>query len=694
MTKLRIEPGQPHPLGATWDGGGVNFALFSANAKKVELCLFDPKGKRETDRIVLPEYTHEVWHGYLPEVRPGQLYGYRVHGPYEPANGHRFNPNKLLIDPYAKALLGDIRWHDSHFGYRVGSARGDQTPDRRDSAFVMPKCIVVDPATTWGDDRSPRHAWQDTIIYEAHVKGMTAARHDIPEHLRGTFAGLADPHVIDHLVKLGVTAVELMPIQAFFDDRDLVKKKLVNYWGYNTVNYFSLAPRYISPGGDMHEFQVLVRRLHEAGIEVILDVVYNHTAEGNHLGPTLSFRGIDNSSYYMLAADRHFYFDTTGTGNTVNLRHPRVLQMVMDSLRYWVENFHVDGFRFDLATSLGREYDSFDPNAVFYDALRQDPVLSRVKLIAEPWDVGPNGYQVGNFPPGFAEWNGRYRDEMRSYWKGDSSMLPPFSRDILGSADLFEHQGRKPWASVNFITAHDGFTLTDLWSYNQKHNEANGEGNRDGHNDNRSWNAGVEGPSDDPAILDLRDRMRRGSMATLLLSQGTPMILMGDEVGRTQNGNNNAYCQDNEIAWLEWKNVTDRDRAFMEFVRGVIRMRKRYRILRANRFLHGEPIDDNGTRSVVWYRPDGKEMDPPSWSDTNARVIGLVLSDKTTRLLMLVSAYHSPIPFVLPALDVAAWTVRIDSDTGEIDPPNRRLAPGATIELKGRTLLLLAGEVE
>ena len=421
MGRLRVEPGLPHPLGATWDGTGVNFALFSANAKKVELCLFDPKGKRETDRIELPEYTHEVWHGFFPELRPGQLYGYRVHGPYDPVNGHRFNPNKLLIDPYAKALFGDIRWHDAHFGYRVGAQRGDATPDRRDSAFVMPKCVVIDTAVTWGDDRAPRRAWTDTIIYEAHVKGMTAAREDIPEQLRGTFAGLADPRVIEHLVKLGVTAVELMPVQAFFDDRNLVEKKLVNYWGYNTVNYFSLAPRYISRNGDIHEFKVLVKRLHEAGIEVLLDVVYNHTAEGNHLGPTLSFRGIDNASYYMLAADRRFYFDTTGTGNTVNLRHPRVLQMVMDSLRYWVEECHVDGFRFDLASSLGREYDQFDPNAVFFDAVRQDPVLGRVKMIAEPWDIGPNGYQVGNFPPGWAEWNGRYRDDMRSYWKGDGA---------------------------------------------------------------------------------------------------------------------------------------------------------------------------------------------------------------------------------------------------------------------------------
>jgi len=694
MGRLRVEPGLSHPLGATWDGGGVNFALFSANATKVEICFFDPKGRRETDRIELPEYTHEVWHGYLPEIRPGQLYGYRVHGPYDPANGHRFNHHKLLIDPYAKALHGDIRWHDAHFGYRVGSARGVTTPDRRDSAFVMPKCVVIDTAVTWGDDRPPRRPWPDTIVYEAHVKGMTAARDDIADQLRGTFAGLSDPRVIEHFVTIGVTAVELMPIQAFFDDRYLVEKKLANYWGYNTVNYFSLAPRYISPGADIHEFKVLVRRLHEAGIEVILDVVYNHTAEGNHLGPTLSFRGIDNASYYMLAADKQFYFDTTGCGNTVNLRHPRVLQMVMDSLRYWVEDCHVDGFRFDLATSLGREYDQFDPNAIFLDAVRQDPVLSRVKMIAEPWDVGPNGYQVGNFPPGWAEWNGRYRDDMRSYWKGDSGLLPAFSRGILASSDLFEKQGRKPWASVNFITAHDGFTLTDLWSYNAKHNEANLENNRDGHDDNRSWNCGVEGPTHDPAILNLRDRMRRVSTASLLLSQGTPMILMGDEVGRTQDGNNNAYCQDNDIAWLDWNDVNDRDRAFMEFVRGMIRLRKRYRLLRCTRFLHGEPVDDNGTPSVAWYRPDGREMDPPSWSDPNAKVVGLMLSDTTNRLFIVASAYHGKIPFKLPeTAGLRAWTVRIDAGRGEIDPPERRFTPGQPIDMEGRSLLFLVGEM-
>ncbi|MCP4382246.1 MAG: glycogen debranching protein GlgX [Hyphomicrobiales bacterium] len=689
---FRVEPGSPHPLGATWDGAGVNFALFSANATKVELCLFDANGRRETDRIALPEYTHEVWHGYLPDLRPGQLYGYRVHGPYDPANGHRFNSNKLLIDPYAKALHGDIRWHDACFGYRIGSARGDLQIDRRDSAFVMPKCVVVDAAATWGDDRPPNRNWSETIVYEAHVKGMTALCEDIPERIRGTFAGLTDPRIIDHMVGLGVTALELMPIQAFFHDRHLVAKKLANYWGYNTVNYFSLAQRYLSPGAGIDEFRALVRRLHDAGIEVILDVVYNHTAEGNHLGPTLSFRGIDNASYYMLAEDKRFYFDTTGCGNTVNLRHPRVLQMVMDSLRYWTEECHVDGFRFDLASSLGREYDAFMPNAVFFDAVRQDPVLQRVKLISEPWDLGPNGYQLGNFPPGWAEWNGRYRDDVRSFWKGDDGVLPDLAKGVLGSADLFDHQGRKPWASVNFITAHDGFTLADLWTYNEKHNEANLEDGRDGHDDNRSWNCGVEGETDDPAILDLRDRMRRNIVATPLLSQGTPMLLMGDEVGRSQNGNNNAYCQDNEIAWLDWSGIGVRDRAFLEFVRGMAAIRKRHPVLRSPQFLHGNSLDENGARDAVWFRPDGAEMDEASWADGRAKVVGLLLTQPDEELLVLVNAYHDPMPFVLPHSPPVRWQVIVDTVTGEIDPATRHVEVDATVDLDSRSLLILRGQ--
>jgi isoamylase len=692
MSKLRVGPGLPHPLGATWDGAGVNFALFSAHATKVEVCLFDPKGRREIGRIALPEYTHEVWHGYLPDIRPGQLYGYRVHGPYDPANGYRFNPHKLLIDPYARALHGDLIWHDACYGYRVGSARTDLVMDRRDSAFVMPKCVVIDSAVTWGGDRHPRRPWADTIVYEAHVKGMTAAREDIPQPLRGTFAGLCDPRMVEHLQKLGVTAIELMPIQSFFDDREFVQRGLRNYWGYNTVNFFAPAARYISPGADIHEFKLMVRRLHEAGIEVILDVVYNHTAEGNHMGPTLSFRGIDNASYYMLGDDKRFYFDTTGCGNTVNLRHPRVLQMVMDSLRYWVEECHVDGFRFDLTTALGREYDQFDSNAVFFDTIRQDPVLQRTKMIAEPWDLGPNGYQVGNFPPGWAEWNGRYRDTMRSFWKSDEGQLPAFAAGLLGSAELYDHRGRKPWASVNFITAHDGFTLADLWSYNDKHNEANGEDNRDGNNDNRSWNCGVEGPTDDPAIRDLRERMRRNAIATLLLSEGTPMLLMGDEIGRMQNGNNNAYCQDNETTWMRWRSMTGRDFAFMEFVRGVIAIRKRYGILHWPHFLHGTQIHNDGTRDVIWLRPDGIEMDNGAWIDRAARSIGVMLGDIPARVLILVNAYHDAVPFRLPNGGRPYWRVRIDAGSGAIDPPDRVYPVGETLPLEGRTLMMLAGE--
>jgi glycogen operon protein len=692
MSKLRVGPGLPNPLGATWDGAGVNFALFSTAATKVEVCLFDPKGRRETARVALPEYTHEVWHGYLPDVRPGQLYGYRVHGPYDPANGHRFNPNKLLVDPYARALYGDIVWHDACYGYRVGSPRGDLVMDRRDSAFVMPKCLVIDSAVTWGGDRHPRRPWAETVIYEAHVKGMTAVREDIAQPLRGTFAGLCDPRMVEHLQKLGVTAIELMPIQSFFDDREFVRRGLTNYWGYNTFNFFAPAARYISPGADIHEFKLMVRRLHEAGIEVILDVVYNHTAEGNHLGPTLSFRGIDNASYYMLGDDKHYYFDTTGCGNTVNLRHPRVLQMVMDSLRYWVEECHVDGFRFDLTTALGREYDQFDPSAVFFDTAHQDPVLQRVKLIAEPWDLGPNGYQVGNFPPGWSEWNGRYRDVMRSFWKGDEGQMPAFAQGLLGSADLYDHRGRKPWASVNFVTAHDGFTLTDLWSYNDKHNEANGEGNRDGHSDNRSWNCGVEGPSDDPKLRELRERMRRNTIATLLLSQGTPMVLMGDEIGRTQGGNNNAYCQDNQTTWMRWRSMTGRDYAFMEFVRGVIAVRKRYSVLCSPHFLHGTQIHGDGTRDVIWLRPDGAEMDNASWADRSARSIGVMLGDVPQRVLILVNAYHGALPFRLPNGGRPYWRVRIDAGSGEIDPPDRAYAADAILQLEGRTLIMLAGD--
>jgi len=681
-----VNEGSPFGLGATWDGSGTNFALFSAHARKVELCLFDHRGRRELARVPLPEYTHEVWHGYLPDVRPGQLYGYRVHGPYEPRHGHRFNPNKLLLDPYALELRGEMHWHDAVFGYRIGHRSGDLSYDRRDSAFVMPKCVVVDPAVTWGPDILPNRSVAETIIYEAHVKGMTALHPDLPGNMRGNFGGLADPRVIDHLVKLGVTAIELMPVQAFFDDRHLIDRGLSNYWGYNTIGFFAPAPRYLSPGSDVHEFKLMVRRLHEAGIEVILDVVYNHTAEGNQLGPTLSFRGIDNASYYILGDDPRYYFDTTGCGNTVNLRHQRVLQMVMDSLRYWVEACHVDGFRFDLASSLGRDRDTFNPNAVFLDAVRQDPVLGRVKLIAEPWDTGPEGYQLGNFPPGWAEWNDQYRDTVRSYWKGDPGALPVLASRLLGSAEYFERRGRRPWASVNYVTAHDGFTLKDTVSYNEKHNEANQEDNRDGHDDNRSWNCGVEGPTDDEEVLDLRDGMRRSMMATLLLSQGTPMILMGDEVGRTQDGNNNAYCQDNPMNWLKLDELDPRDEAFRDFVRDVIALRGSRPLFRHPRFMHNRPA---GTVEVAWLRPDGEVMHEEDWHNAEARTLGMRLRCPESQVLMLFNSHFEAVSFRLPA---AAWRLLLDTAPGE-----RRLAgkPGAAaspISVPARALLILEAE--
>ncbi|MEO3385351.1 glycogen debranching protein GlgX [Mesorhizobium sp. CAU 1741] len=660
-TKSLPKAGLPFPLGARWDGTGVNFALFSANATKVELCLFDRGGRRELERVELPEYTDEIWHGYLPDVRPGQLYGYRVHGPYAPEAGHRFNANKLLLDPYALALRGEISWHDALFGYRIGSARGDLVMDRRDSAFVMPKCVVVDTAVTWGRDQRPAIPWQETVIYEAHVKGMTAANQAIPTQLRGTFAGLAQPNVIEHLVKLGVTAVELMPVQAFFDDRHLVDRGLSNYWGYNTIGFFSPAPRYISPEGNIHEFKLMVRRLHEAGIEVILDVVYNHTAEGNHLGPTLSFRGIDNASYYILSDDPRYYFDTTGCGNTVNLRHQRVLQMVMDSLRYWVEQCHVDGFRFDLASSLGREREAFDHHSVFFDAIRQDPVLSTVKLIAEPWDTGPNGYQLGNFPPGWSEWNDKYRDTVRGFWRGDEAMAGDLAGSLLGSSGLFEKRGRRPWSSVNFVTAHDGFTLADVVSFNDKHNQANGEDNNDGHSHNLSWNCGVEGATDDENVLALRDRMRRNLIATVLLSQGTPMMLMGDEVGRSQDGNNNTYCQDNALNWLSWQEPEERDRNFRQFVSELVAIRRSHPVLAQPTFLHGA-LTSNGDPNVVWRRPDGHQMDQQDWDNPETRAMAVQLTDGTQRLLMLFNAHHEPLDFVLP--EGLRWTLLVDTAQG------------------------------
>jgi glycogen operon protein len=685
----RVSAGLPFPLGATWDGSGVNVAVFSANATGIELCLFDADGRRETERIPLPEFTHEVWHGYLPDLRPGQLYGLRAHGPYAPEAGHRFNPHKLLLDPYTRALTGEVRWHDSLYGYRIGHPKGDLSFDRRDSARAMPKCRIVDPAHTWRADLRPRHAWAATVIYEAHVKGMTRSHPELRPPVAGTFAGLGARQVVEHLAKLGVTAIELMPIQAFFDDRHLVEKGLANYWGYNTIGFFAPAPRYLMPGSDIAEFKHMVQRLHEAGIEVILDVVYNHTAEGNQLGPTLSFRGLDNASYYVLADDRRYYFETTGCGNNVNLRHPRVLQMVMDSLRYWVEECHVDGFRFDLAVALTRDRGAVDFSSPFLDAVAQDPVLAGVKLISESWDLGPDGYQVGAFPPGWAEWNGRFRDHVRAYVKGDDNTVDHFARNLLGSADIFDRRGRRPWASVNFITAHDGFTLADLYAYNHKHNEANGEGNRDGHDDNRSWNCGVEGPTDDPGVLALRDRMRRFAMTALVVSQGVPMLLMGDENGRSQRGNNNGYCQDNELAWMDW-GLAPRDEAFRAFVAGALRLRAELDLLGAPRWIRGDPVREGGPPGVRWLRPDGAPMTVAEWTNGLVKALAVALADGHGRgALILSNAAAENLPFVLPETGSdRPWRLRLDSATGAIDAEPDPRPAGSAVTVAARSIRL------
>ena len=683
----RILPGSPDRLGARYDGSGTNFALFSANAEKVELCLFDPTGRRETDRIELPEYTHQVFHAYLPEVRPGQLYGYRVHGPYEPSAGHRFNPHKLLLDPYALLLKGPLRWHPALFGYRQGSRREDLSFDRRDSAFVMPKCVVVDPAHTWGDDATPRVPWDRTVIYEGHVKGMTARNEKLPPQLRGTFEGLGHPGTIDHLVKIGVTALELLPIHAFYDDQFLTERGLTNYWGYSTLGFFAPAPRYLSPDGGTHEFKTMVKRLHDAGIEVILDVVYNHTAEGNQMGPTLSFKGIDNASYYMLADDPRYYFDTTGTGNSLDLGQRRVLQMVMDSLRYWVEECHVDGFRFDLASTLGRERETFNPHAPFLEAVAQDPTLSGVKMIAEPWDTGPDGYQVGSFPPGWAEWNDRYRDTVRAYWRGDPGQTAEMAAKVLGSAPTYEHSGRKPWASINFLTAHDGFTLRDLVSFNHKHNEANGEDNRDGHSHNVSWNHGVEGKTSDQGILDLRLRQRMNMLATLMVSQGTPMILMGDERGRSQFGNNNAYCQD--VFWnhLDWAKPEDPREARLErFTAGLSALRASRKLLRMPNFLHGESPKHRPGRAR-WLRPDGEPMSDGDWHDSGRRAVALRLDDGEPAILVLMNAGEPVIEFAVPK---GSWRVLVDTEKGYADPASTvEHEGGRPFTVVGRALAVL-----
>jgi len=673
--RSRLSEGHPFPLGATWDGLGVNFALFSANATKVELCLFDDTGQTELERIELPEYTDEIWHGYVHDARPGTIYAYRVHGPYAPEEGHRFNANKLLLDPYARAHVGELSWHPDVFGYTIGAEGDDLSFDERDSAPYMPKCRVVDPAFTWGRAVKPRVPWERTIFYETHVRGYTKLHPAVPEEMRGTFAGLAVKDVVDYIRSLGVTSVELLPIHTFINDDYLLDKGLTNFWGYNTIGFFAPDPRYArTPAFAFAEFKEMVARLHDAGLEVILDVVYNHTAEGNERGPTLSFKGIDNASYYRLLPDKkRFYINDTGTGNTVNLSHPRVIQMVTDSLRYWAQDMQVDGFRFDLGTILAREPHGFDEQSGFLKACSQDPVLSGVKLIAEPWDCGPGGYQVGGFPPGWAEWNDKFRDTTRDYWKGDLSPKALAPR-LCASADAFNRRGRKPWASVNFITAHDGFTLNDAVSYNDKHNDANGEQNKDGTDNNRSWNHGVEGPTEDEAICELRNRQMRNMMATLLLSQGTPMILAGDEFARTQGGNNNAYCQDSEVSWVNW-DIQDKGRTMIDFVRKLTQLRHDYPILRRGRFMTGDWNDDLQVRDVTWVNCSGAEMTGNDWDDGNMRCFGMLMDGRAqatgirrrgsaATMLLVLNAYHDLVQFTLPdCTDGKHWKLLFDTNT-------------------------------
>jgi isoamylase len=698
---IRIWEGDATQPGATWDGLGVNFSLFSANATKVELCLFDSNGKQELHRIELPEYTDEIWHGYLPDAAPGTVYAYRVHGPYEPQAGHRFNPNKLALDPYAKAHIGQLKWGPELFGYSLGAADEDLSFDERDSAQLMPKCVVVDPAFTWARDRRPAVPWDRTIIYELHVKGFTKLNSAVPENLRGSFAGLAHPDVIAYIRSLGVTSVELLPIHSFINDSLLLDKGLTNYWGYNTIGFFAADPRYFATAA-ITEFKQMVAHFHDAGLEVILDVVYNHTAEGNERGPTLSFRGIDNASYYRLLPDKpRYYINDTGTGNTMNLSHPRVLQMVTDSLRYWINEMHVDGFRFDLGTILGREAVGFDQGGGFLDSCRQDPILSQVKLIAEPWDCGPGGYQVGSFPPGWAEWNDRFRDTVRSFWKGDEGKAAELASRLAGSGDLFNKRGRKPWASINFITAHDGFTLNDLVSYNDKHNEANGENNQDGTSNNLSWNCGAEGPTDDPEINNLRERQKRNMLATLLFSQGTPMLLGGDEFGRTQKGNNNAYCQDNEISWVDWDGITEADRSLVAFTRNLIRLSQSLPILRRGRFLVAEYNPELEVKDVTWINATGTEMQQSDWENGLMRCFGMLIDGRAqtsgikrrasdVTLLIVINAYHDVVKFTLPEfVGGDQWLTLIDTNDPERSETST-LKTADEYEVTGRSLLLFA----
>lgn len=689
MAKFTIEAGQAADLGAVFDGEGTNFALFSVAAERVELCLFDESGAHEITRLSLPEYTNEIWHGYLPGVKPGQRYGYRVHGRYAPEEGHRFNPNKLLLDPYARQYAGDIAWDAAHYGYDVAAkAERDLTFSKSDSAPFMPKCVVCGFKTDPKAPEKPAIAWDKAIFYETHVRGYTKLHPAIPEEKRGRFDGLGEQAVVDYIKSLGVTCVELLPVHAFADDHHLVAKGLRNHWGYNSIGFFAPELRYEGQAG-LASFRNMVRRFHEAGLEVILDVVYNHTAEGNELGPTLSFKGIDNFSYYRTIAGKpRFYVNDTGTGNTVNTSHPRVLQMVLDSLRYWVEVMEVDGFRFDLGTILGREPEGFDPRSGFFDAIGQDPVLRRVKLIGEPWDIGPGGYQVGGFPPGWSEWNDKYRDTIRAYWKGEQGIIRDLAARVTGSGDIYDEFGRRPWSSVNFVTAHDGFTLNDLVSYNAKHNEANGEENRDGHGHNLSFNFGVEGPTEDKGIIAARQRQKRNFLATLLLSHGAPMLLAGDEFGHTQDGNNNAYCQDNEIGWIDWGRIGPRDKALTEFVRRVARLRAEHAIFRRDSFRDGTVLR--------WVNPAGGDQLEEHWDDPGVRAIGLLMhapnvEEGGDEALILFNAFDGEVVFELPArVKQGAWSVVLDTETGPGSDEGRKgLKAEAELTLSPRSLIVL-----
>jgi glycogen operon protein len=701
---MKVWPGNPYPLGATYDGGGTNFALFSEVAERVELCLFDDDGK-ET-RVDLPEREALVWHGYLPRIVPGQRYGYRVHGPYEPAAGQRCNPHKLLLDPYAKAIDGHIKWNESLFSYQFSQPR---SANNADSAPYAMKSVVINPFFDWVNDRPLQVPTHQTVIYEAHVKGMTMRHPRIPADVRGSYAGLAHPAMISHFQQLGVTAVELMPVHQFVHDSTLAQRGLRNYWGYNTIGFFAPHNDYAcfgTRGEQVQEFKTMVRELHRAGIEVILDVVYNHTAEGNHLGPTLSFRGIDNAAYYRLVeGDLEHYYDTTGTGNSLNVRHHESLRLIMDSLRYWVLDMHVDGFRFDLAAALAREFHEVDRLAAFFDLVNQDPVVSQVKLIAEPWDVGEGGYQVGGFPPLWTEWNGKFRDTVRDFWRGEPDSLAEFASRFTGSSDLYEANGRRPHASINFVTAHDGFTLTDLVSYNDKHNDANGEGNLDGESHNRSWNHGVEGPTDDGAVITLRERQKRNLLATLMLSQGVPMIAHGDELGRSQDGNNNVYCQDNEISWVDWKDARLHD-VLTDFIAALAKLRAAHPVFRRRRFFQGRPIRGSNIEDIAWLRPDGQQMSDKDWNGGIANAIAIFLNGQgiperdalgeritDDSFLLLINAHHQSTMFTLPDQAYGrTWEIVVDTADPLLAKARRRQShakPDARLRVAARALLVL-----